>query len=158
MHPGEVSPVGLRAFSKALRLAKLALLIAAMLVPAGCGVLKEAEQLQSYDMNGEAIPSLNSVVGDRKLTGKSTGTENGVPYAAYTYKSDTPFEDTNAYFEKLCADGFIVTQDWDGSQDAGTVELMRQSKADDQLLVVTAAYEAGKVTVTLQGGRKARGL
>ena len=61
------------------------LLVSALL--AGCGVLSDAAKLTEYTAGEDHIPSINSVVGEREVTGVESSVENGVNTLKYTYSS-----------------------------------------------------------------------
>lgn len=115
-----------------------ALLFIALLL-AGCSA---AEKLTEYDFGTDKVPSINAVLGEtRKVNGVSTGTENGVQYKQYDYKSESVEEDLITYTMHLRDSGWVVTQDYDLTLDSGEAQLAIESADSGKILVISIAFE-----------------
>lgn len=124
------------------------------LVPvlAGCGILSNAAELEQYEMGSDVIPSINSVVGEREVTGVETSTNNGIKVKQYSYSSTSVFDDLWAYASMLMEDGWLVTQDIDLNVVPGTGELGRNSVDEGQILLLFFSYEENGYTIRITKG------
>jgi len=125
-------------------LAFMAILLALISVLAsGCGaILEDAAKLTEYEVDGDVVPSIGAVVGEREVTGVKTETSNGAPSKQYTYASETVFDDLLTYISALREeDGWLVTEDFDLNVIPGTAQLGKASKDDGQILILSVAYE-----------------
>lgn len=114
----------------------------------GCGAaLADAAKLSEYEIDGESIPSITSVVGEREVKGVESSTNNGVKSTQYTYVSDTVYDDLWAYVQKLMDDGWLVTQDIDLSVVPGSGQLGRNASEEGKILLLSFAYEDGKYAI-----------
>lgn len=127
----------------------IVLALAASMALSGCSA---AAKLQEYDFDTDKIPTINSVVGERKVTGVETSTTNGVPQKQYTYESTTVRDDLIAYTSHLLDNGWLVTQDIDYDVTPGSAQLGKESVDSGKLLVLSIAYQdthyAIKITKT----------
>lgn len=128
----------------------LVLIFAFML--SGCGILKKAAELSEYEVGGESIPSITSVVGERKVTGVESKIENGVTMKQYTYESTSVFDDLWAYITKCREDGWLITEDIDLHVTPGSGQLGKESSDDGKILVIAFAYEDGKYAIKITKG------
>jgi len=118
----------------------------------GCAVLTNASQLAEYEMSGDRVRSITSVVGEREVTGVNTVTDNGVATKEYTYVSATVYDDLWAYVQKLMDDGWLVTQDIDLAVVPGSGQLGTHSIEEGQILLLSFSYDdAGYVIEIVKG-------
>ena len=126
------------------------LVLVFVLALSGCGAaLEDAAKLDEYDMGGDRIPSVTSVVGEREVTNVSSETNNEVKSIQYTYVSDTVYDDLWAYVQKLMDDGWLVTQDIDLNVVPGSGQLGMESKDDGEILLVSFAYEDDQYAIKI---------
>ena len=113
------------------------------LVFSGCGaILTDAAKLTEYEVDGETVPSISSIVGEREVTAVDTETNNGVKSVQYTYKSTSVTDDLIAYLSKLQdEEGWLVTEDYDLTTVPGTAQMGKASEDEGQILILSVAYE-----------------
>lgn len=129
----------------------LALLLA--LGFSGCGALKAAAQLQTYDFGPDSVPSVNSVVGERKVTGVKSGTGSGAVYKEYSYESGTTSEDLITYLiDGLLANNWYALTDFNLLELPGTAQLATESADSGQIIIMDVGYETGGYTIRLTKG------
>ncbi len=134
----------------------LYLLVTIMLVLAltGCGaVLTSAAKLTKYDMGDDAIPSINSLVGERKVKSVQSSTSDGVSVKQYQYASDAVYDDLLAYVKKLMEDGWLVTQDIDLNVVPGSGELGAKSVEEGQIIMLSFTYDDAGYTIKITKGK-----
>lgn len=120
---------------------------------AGCAALSSAEKLTAYDMSGDSIPSVNSVVGDRKVEGVSAGTSNGVAKQEYKYASDSVTQDLIAYIQELLNNqGFLGISDFDVSVIPGSGQIAKASKDSGKIIIMQLDYTSTGYTITISKG------
>ncbi|MFA5523749.1 MAG: hypothetical protein WDA24_05265 [Tissierellales bacterium] len=130
----------------------LFMVIAMMLT--GCGaVLTDASNLTQYELGDDLIPSITSVVGERKVTGVESSIENGVVTKQYTYSSTSVYDDLWTYVQELMNDGWLVTQDIDLNVIPGSGQLGKGSIEEGQILLVSFSYEESSYTIKLVKGK-----
>ena len=115
-----------------------------------CGMLDDAAKLTEYDFGTDKVPSINAVIGEeRKVTGISTGTENGVQYKQYTYQTSSMLEDLSAYSVHLRENGWIVTKDYNLNDGSGEMQLAIESADAGKILVISVAFEEKQYAVRI---------
>jgi hypothetical protein len=132
----------------------VSVLLVFALVPAlsGCGILADAKKLEQYEMDEDVIPSINSIVGEREVTGVETSTDNGVKVKQYTYASTSVFDDLLQFVTKLREDGWLVTRDIDLEVVPGTGELGKNSVDEGQIVLVDFSYDESGYTIKISKG------
>lgn len=91
----------------------------------------------------DVIPTLYSVVGERKIITAGVGDENGVKYTKYTYDTNVvSTDDIKEYVLKLQGGGFVVTKDEDGM-----VEIATESKDIGDVVFVQIDYSSPNVII-----------
>ena len=125
------------------KLIAIALILSALtFLFCACGLFDDAAKLTEYDFGSDKVPTINSVLGEeRKVTGISTGTENGVQYKQYTYETSSMLEDLAAYSVYLQDKGWVVTQDYDLADGAGEMQFAIESADAGKILVISVAFE-----------------
>ena len=116
--------------------------------------LNNAAKLQTYDFGqSDKVPSLTSVVGERKVTGVSTSASiGGAQQKSYTYETDTIGEVVNTYIDVLHAVGFLITQPIDGNSIKGGTQLGCASADEGKIILVDLAWDNTRVAVQLTKG------
>ena len=126
---------------------------AVALLLGACNILGDAAKLEVYDFGSDRIPTINSVVGERKVTGVETGTRTGgVQYKNYTYETQTLTEDMDAYYFSLQEAGFLVTKSSDGNTLKGTLEMGCNSADEGKLILVGLAWDNTIITISIVKG------
>ena len=122
-----------------LSLAVLAAIL--MLALSGCA---GAEKLTEYDFDTDKVPSVNAIIGEtRKVTGVSTGIENGVRYKQYTYRSNSMFDDLLIYSGHLRDSGWMVLKDYDLNDGEGEMQLGLNSADEGKIMIISIAFYSG---------------
>lgn len=128
----------------------LLIIVISVALMAGCAALDNAAKLQEYDMSGDTIPSVNAIVGDRKVTGVASSSSTGSKSKTYTYESSTVTDDMVTYLTELMDNyGFISTMDAKFDQFPGTTEFAAESKDDGKVLVVHIEFDQGGYILTI---------
>lgn len=109
---------------------------------AGCGKTDPV-----IKVGNDEIPTLYSVVGERKVTGVSKGIENGVHYAEKTYpSSEVSIDDIEAYVNALQDEyHFVITM----MEDSGTSvhsQLGNESVDEGKIIIIDINYDSSDDT------------
>lgn len=129
------------------------LLLGCTAVLTGCGALKKAAQLQSYDFGPDSIASVNSVVGERTVTAAQSGTGTGGTYREFTYESATVSEDLIAYLiDGLLAQDWYALVDFNLTELPGKAQLAKESLDSGQIIIMDVNYDRGSYTIRLTKG------
>ena len=124
-------------------------LICGVLGLTGCGALGKAKELTAYEFGDDSIPTVNSVVGERKVTGVSSGSGTGGTYQEYTYVSETAAEDLSVYLSGIAENGWTPTTDIDLANIPGTAQLAIESKDSGKVIVIDVTYDQSGYTIKL---------
>jgi len=123
----------------------ISLMLVCALLLCACG---NAAKLTEYDFDTDKVPSVNAVIGEeRKVSGVSTGTTNGVRYKQYTYESASVTEDLTKYTTRLRDIGWLVTQDYDLTERKGEAQLAIESADSGKILVMSIAFDNGRYAI-----------
>jgi hypothetical protein len=116
--------------------------------------LNSAAKLQTYDFGEkDKIPSFNSVVGERKVTGVSTGSSTGgAQEKSYTYETDTLGDDLDAYVDALRASDILITKALDGNKLKGSMQLGCASADEGKIILIDLAWDNTRAVVQLTKG------
>ena len=116
--------------------------------------LNNAAKLQTYDFGEtDKIPSFNSVVGDRNVTGVSTSASTGgAQQKRYTYETETLFKDVDAYAGALQTTGFLVLKSMEGNELKGNMQMGCPSADAGKIILVDLAWDNNRVVVQLTKG------
>lgn len=121
------------------------LLVTVMALLSACG---SAGKLTEYELGADKVPSINAVIGEtRKVTGVSTGTDNGVQYKQYTYQSALVEDDLAIYTNYLRENGWLVTKDYDLTTGKGEAQLAKESVDDGNILIISIAFDSGEYAI-----------
>lgn len=125
-------------------IAFLAVIVMIASVFAGCGGTDPV-----IKVGNDEVPSLYSVVGERKITGTSSNVENGVRNAQKTYQSGAVTrEDIESYFTALReTHGYIVTMDTEENGTAIRAQLAKESVDAGKIVVVDIDFDSAGSTV-----------
>ena len=125
----------------------IALIIAAAFILAGCN---NAAKLTEYDFGTDKVPSVNAVIGEqRKVSGVSTGTENGVRYKQYTYETETMLDDLLTYYSYLSEHGWVVTKDFNLNDGSGEMQLGKESADEGKILIISVDFTPSRYAVRI---------
>jgi len=110
-----------------------------------------------YEMGKDRITSIVAVVGERKMTGTSTSTSNGVQTKTWSYTTDPddPGQASNdlaTYITHLMRDeGFFVTISIDGlPADGGVpIQLAKESVDEGKVIIINIVYNSKGYTIEL---------
>ena len=131
----------------------LAVSLACMFMLAGCGLFNNAKKLEAYEFGADSVPTINSVVGERKVYGVSSGKGTGGTYKEYSYESETVTEDLIAYLiEGLLENNWYALADFDLNSLPGTAQLAAESEDSGQIIIMDVTYEQDGYTIKLTKG------
>lgn len=105
--------------------------------------------LLTYSVDGESIPSIDSVVGFREISGSESGFSKGSPFVKVHYQSASVLADLQAYVTALIDGGWAAIE-LSGDDSGGMILLATESAQDGKLLMVTAEYTTGAYSVLTQ--------
>jgi hypothetical protein len=90
-------------------------------------------------------------VGERKVTGVSTGTDNGAQYKEYTYESSTVSDDLIAYIidDLVESGGWVALVDFNLNDVPGTGQIATESKDEGKILIMDITYENSGYTIKI---------
>ncbi|MCL1855113.1 MAG: hypothetical protein FWF86_05210 [Clostridia bacterium] len=112
--------------------------------------MNNAKKLQAYSFDGDQIPSFNSVVGERKVTGVgSASSTGGIRKKDYTYETQSRDADVNAYTAALQEAGFIIAGTKDGGAFKGGIQFGIASADEGKIITLDLSWDNNKVTVEL---------
>ena len=112
--------------------------------------LNNAAKLQAYDFGNDKIPSFNSVVGERKVTGVSSGSSsNGTQRKDYTYETLSWEADADAYVDVLEAAGFLITRVLDGNMVKGNMQVGIASADEGKIILIDFSWDNNTVKISL---------
>jgi len=115
--------------------------------------LDDAAKLHSYDFDGDKIPSLTSVVGERKVTGVSSSSNtSGSQQKEYTYNTQTLEEDINVFAGALKEEGFLQTTDMAGNFIKGGVQYGLASVDEGKILLIDLSWDNSWFAVKITKG------
>ena len=118
------------------------LVLAFLLCAAGCA----SATAPVVKVGKESIPSLYSVVGEKKITGTSTGVGTGGAEVELTYQG-VSLEELNYYIEALVSDGYMVTQEAQASGTAQSYQIGKEASSDGYIILISFLFENGGSTV-----------
>lgn len=102
----------------------------------------------TYDFGKDKVASISSVVGDREVIGRGYQDENEFPSFTYTYSSTTVTEDLQTYVQSLKDNGWTPSgPGFDLTTFPGTVQMVKESKEQNKILVLVIAYEEDAYTL-----------
>lgn len=120
---------------------------------ASCSPMSKAEKLENYEVEENLIPSITSVVGERKVVRVKTGTENGIRSKEYEYVSDDVFDDLFDYVLHLMNDGWTVTKDIDLNKIPGSGQFAKHAKEEGKIIMLDFDYDLSGYTVIITHGK-----
>lgn len=122
----------------------------ALLLLANLASLKEKPPaLQTYAVDGESVPSIDSIVGFREITDTETGVTGGNPYVSVSYQTAGAFADIQAYIDFLLNSGWAVTG-LAGDDSDGMVQVATESGETGKLLMITADFTTDTYSILLR--------
>ncbi len=134
--------------------AMLTVFVICVFVLTGCSILSNAETLEAYVFGADVIPSVNSVVGERKVIGVQSGTGSDGTYKQYDYQSETVTEDLIAYliYDRLESNWYALT-DFNLNNLPGTAQLATESEESGQIIIMDVTYDKDGYTIKLTKGQ-----
>ena len=115
--------------------------------------LNSAAKLQTYDMGTDKIPSFNSIVGERKVTGVgSSSSTSGSQQKNYSYETASLGDDLDAYVDGLRAAGLYVLRVLDGNKLKGNMQLGINSAEEGKMILLDLSWDSASCTVLLTKG------
>jgi hypothetical protein len=133
--------------AKTVRTILLLTLVSALaLALSACSALKDAAEMQAYTFGNEKIPSINSVVGQRDVTGVESGKGTDGDYQEYTYTSNSAVSDIQKYIDLLQDEGWVVTIN-EGNASSGKVQVGNESAQSGYIFLVTIEYTTTSYTL-----------
>jgi len=115
--------------------------------------LNSAAKLQTYDFGSDKVPSFNSAVGERKVTGVgSSSSASGTQQKDYTYETQSRDDDLDAYFNALKAAGFLVLKPMDGNTLKGSMQLGIASADEGKIILLELSWDSARISVVLTKG------
>ena len=127
------------------------ILFAAVLTITTLSIMNHTATLENYDVLGEKIPTVYSVLGKRNISNISTGTKNGVHYQEYKYYGmDSASNDVEKYILFLCNEqGFTLYDDVEGSQIEGEIRSGKKIASGKEIMIIIS-YTIGSYTISIQ--------
>jgi hypothetical protein len=115
-------------------------------------ITNKASKLQYYDVEGDSIPSITNVIGERKVSGKSSKVSNSVLYKRYSYYGmDSAIEDIQKYINYLSEnDSFTIYSQLDSNVLSGQISLSKKSLKTGKDILLTIEYEVGRYTISIE--------
>lgn len=112
--------------------------------------LSKVQKAEYYTMGEDSIPSVKSVVGERKVTNVSKSINNGVTTNTYIFSSDSAESDVYEYSKYLVEQaGYLVTDVGQGEDD---IVYAKTSAKQGNIILISLEYTAFNFEVTLQKG------
>ena len=112
--------------------------------------LTGAAKLHAYDFGADKIPSFNSIVGERKVTGVgSSSSTNGIQQKNYTYETHSRDNDLNAYFNALTAIDFLLLEPMSGNELKGSMQLGIASSDEGKIILLDLSWDNTSISVAL---------
>jgi len=109
--------------------------------------------LQTYRLNDETVPSIDSIVGFRQISNTEAGfsISRGGPFVKVNYQSETVPADLLAYADALINGGWAAVAP-EGDDSGGAIRLATESAQGGKVLTVTCEYGAGTYSILSQSG------
>lgn len=128
------------------------LVISTILVIVAYTSTNKVAKLQYYDVAGDNIPSITHVVGERKVSGKSSKVSNSVLYEQYSYYGmNSAIEDVQEYIKYLSEnDSFTIYSHLDPNTVVGQISLGKKSLTTGKDILLTIVYEVGRYTISIE--------
>lgn len=121
----------------------LAFILLAMVVfMAGCA----SSTAPTVEVGGEVLPSLYSVVGEKKITGTSKSINTEAAEVELTYQG-VALDELNSYIESLVSDGYMITQEAQAQGTGQSYQIGKEASADGRIILISFYFEDGGSTV-----------
>ena len=136
------------------RIVFTALLAALLVFVAGC-VSGNAATIKVGD---ETIPSLYSVVGEKKITGTYSGAKaeagGSVTQTTVTYgNGDVTIAELNKYITKLTKDdGYMITQDAKSNGDSQSYQVGKNASKKGNIILISFVFSTGETKINYAVG------
>ena len=99
----------------------------------------------------DKIPSINYILGKRKLYYYKSYTKNNTPYKVLKYKNiKNTKSDLSTYINTLRDDyNFVLTSDMNLSKDNGSIQLCSNSVYKNKIIILNINYNKNKYSITI---------
>lgn len=112
--------------------------------------ISKVQKADYYTMGEDRIPSVKSVLGERKVSHVSKAINNGVATNTYTFNSETAKSDADEYSKYLVEQaGYLVT---DVGQGDDYIVYGKTSAEKGNIILISIENTAFEFEVTLQKG------
>ena len=118
------------------------LLLFMILLAAGC----TSSTAPTVEIGGEVLPSLYSVVGEKKITGTSKSISTGLAEVELTYQG-VSIDELNSYIESLISDGYLVTQEASATGSGQGYQIGKEASTEGNIILISFYFEDGGSTV-----------
>lgn len=118
------------------------LLLVVTLLIAGCA----SSTAPKVEVGGEVLPSLYSVVGEKKITGTSKGISMGLAEVELTYHG-VSLEELNSYIEFLVSDGYMITQEASATGNGQSYQVGKEASKEGNIILISFYFEDGGATI-----------
>ncbi len=127
------------------------ILLAASLVFVARYNMNQIAHMGTYDVAGESIPSITSVVGERSVSYRRSGISNGVRYQEFVYwDTDSSQDDIEKYITHLSDEyDFIISKDLEMDKPEGEVVLWKRFDSGKEVMI-TISYVLGRYDVFIE--------
>jgi hypothetical protein len=116
--------------------------------------VKKVADADEYKLGDDAIGSIGSVVGERKVASVSTSVENRIQIKQIEYDAEgNAQEDVAAYMKYLTSEeGFVLIRDIGSSEGSTTIKAQKESVDEGKIIWMTIDYNPFGYTITIQKG------
>ncbi|MBC5648698.1 hypothetical protein [Christensenella tenuis] len=114
------------------------LLLVLLSLAAGCA----SSTAPTVEVGGEVLPSLYSVVGEKKITGTSKSISTGLAEVELTYQG-VAVDELNSYIESLVSDGYMITQEASATEDGQTYQIGKEASKEGNIILISFYFEDG---------------
>lgn len=117
-------------------------------------ITHNASKADSYNVAGDIIPSMKSVVGVRKISGVSSNYGNDIVSKAYTYDGVSSVSDDLIKYVNYLAknEGFTTTKDYDLTKPTGKIQMGKQSQDVGKIILVNIDFYLRGYKITIEKG------
>lgn len=133
-----------KAVTRRLKASKLAVILMMLVLITSLLCACTSSKSETVKVSNDTIPTLYSVVGERKINGTEVGIQNGVSYTSLTYTSgDVTTDDIENYVEALRETGYLVLEDVDISTVPFTIHMGKESSEGGKIILVDITASLG---------------
>jgi hypothetical protein len=128
------------------------ILFAALLIFITSISLNNISKSDFYDLEGEKVPSIKYVLGERKISGYSSKISNSILYKQYTYyEIDSVIDDVQKYVDYLCNnESFKIIEAVNPNDVIGKISLSKNTSQVGKGIVIIIQYELGRYSINIE--------